>query len=254
MSFLKLFAIFLLSGLIVAGALYLALLPITSFRFVNPGRTALMMERGGKVDQVWVPLSRISTNLRRAVVVAEDGNFLNHHGIDFQELKASFEKNMKRQRFARGFSTLTMQLAKNLYLSPQKTLLRKTLEVLIALRMEQILSKERILELYLNVVEWGDGIYGAEAAARYYFQKPASGLSAGESAFLAAILPNPRRWGDWPPSPAVRRRQQVILTRLGIGEKPVTKTAPPEEAPEIPELPEEENGVATEDLAPGGGP
>ncbi len=216
---------------------------VASLKYVNPGRTPAMMTHLGPVTQTWMPIKRISKNLQRGVVEAEDGNFFAHGGIDWHELKASVEKNWKKKRYARGFSTITMQTAKNLYLTRQKTLTRKLMEILIALKMERELSKERILEIYLNIVEWGNGLYGAEAAARHYFKKPASDLTVGEASFLAAILPHPRKWGRWPPGPFVRRRMNVIAARMGGG--------PPKEAPEIPELPEETaNGSADSAVEP----
>ncbi len=215
--------------------LYFRFPNLTSLQYFNPRRTALMIERGVTVDQAWVPFSQISPYLKRAVVEAEDGNFYRHNGIDLNEFRASLRKNIKKRKFARGFSTITMQLAKNLYLAPEKTVTRKLLEIAIALRMEKSLSKDRILELYLNLVEWGNGIYGAEAASRHYFKKSAARLSPSEAAFLAGILPNPRKWGRWPPGSFVARRQQAILARMGIG-RPEKK----EETVELPELPDEE--------------
>ena len=188
---------------------------VTELRFENPPLTSLMEARRGAIDQRWVPLERISPQLHRAVVVAEDADFYHHNGIDFREMRKSFKKNWHRKSYARGFSTITMQLVKNLYLSEQKTLFRKARQIVISWRLERELSKERILELYLNVVEWGSGIYGAEAAAQHYSRKSAADLSPFEAAFLAAILPNPRGWGTWPPGPSVRRRQMAILSQLG---------------------------------------
>lgn len=231
LSLLKFLGIVFFTTLFFFVLLFFSFPHLSSLRFVNPGLTALMVERGGPVDQRWVPLSKISTHLRRAVVEAEDGNFYRHHGIDLHEVRESLKKNMRKKRFARGFSTITMQVVKNLYLTRQKTLTRKILEILLALKMEQALSKDRILEIYLNSVEWGKGVYGAEAAARRYFKKSALSLSPDEAAFLAAILPNPRRWGHWPPGPFVQRRKEVILTRIG-GRPPVKRE-------ELPDLPEE---------------
>lgn len=219
---------------------------LSALKYVNPGRTALMLERGGRVEQEWLPLSKIARHLQRAVVEAEDGNFYRHSGVDFEEVRASFRKNMKKRRFARGFSTITMQVAKNLYLTPQKTITRKILEVLIAIKMERSLSKDRILEIYLNIVEWGKGVYGAEAAARHYFKKSAAALTIDESAFLASILPNPRKWGRWPPGPYVQKRKGVILARMGFWGPPKKK-----EEIEVPELPEELPGEPVEEIPTG---
>lgn len=168
---------------------------IVFLRYFQPVRTAYMMQRPGPVVMEWRPLARISPALKRAVVDAEDASFYRHHGIDIHEMEASWTKNLRKKRYARGFSTITMQLARNLFLMPHKNLLRKGLEIVIALQMELVLPKDRILELYLNLIEWGDGIYGAEAAARHYFNKPALDLNADEAAFLASIVPSPRRRG-----------------------------------------------------------
>ncbi len=130
--------------------------------------------------QRWVPYSRISSNLTRAVLVAEDGTFWRHDGVDYDQLRDAVEVSVERMEFVRGASTITQQLAKNLYLSPSKNPIRKLRELIIARRLEAELSKQRILELYLNVIEWGDGIYGAEAAARQYFRTSAAQLGPQE--------------------------------------------------------------------------
>ena len=145
-------------------------------------------------------------------------------------MRKAIREDLKRRTYAHGFSTITMQLAKNLFLSDEKTILRKVRQMILAWRLERELSKERILEIYLNVIEWGRGIYGAEAASQYYFHRPARTLGAFEAAFLAAIVPNPRGWGTWPPGPYVRRRQMSILSRMG-GEEP--RESPPQMVPGI---------------------
>ncbi|MDO8462263.1 MAG: monofunctional biosynthetic peptidoglycan transglycosylase [Deltaproteobacteria bacterium] len=216
-------------------------LPIASLKTTNPGKTPFMISYGGPVAQVWVPLSQISQNLRWAVVAAEDGQFYQHQGIDFYEMRQAIKRDFRRKRYSHGFSTLTMQLAKNLYLSPEKSIFRKGLEILITFKIEKNLSKNRILELYLNVAEWAPGVFGAEAAAEHYFQKSAALLSIDEAAFLAAILPNPKRWGQWPPTPYVARRREVILARLQSHlQGPVVSPIVPAESESVPELPEEE--------------
>ncbi len=164
--------------------------------------------------QHWKPLSEISKNLQEAVLIGEDDAFFEHEGIDTEALKESIELNLKKKKFVRGGSTLTEQLAKNLYLSPSKNPWRKVKEMLIALLLERMLSKQRILEIYLNVIEWGKGIYGAEAASEYYFKKEASALTAPEAAYLAAIIPNPSLYtGHW--SQKALYRKGVILKRMG---------------------------------------
>jgi monofunctional biosynthetic peptidoglycan transglycosylase len=204
----------------------IALLPfgsIAQLRTQNPRQTALMVQRGeeaqvrGKtfvIRQQWVPFQRMGQQLPRAVLVAEDGAFYEHDGIDWYELKESFRKNMDRLEFARGGSTITQQLAKNLYLSTSKSPLRKIKEFLLAKRLESVLSKRRILELYLNVIEWGDGIFGAEAAAQRYFGKPTSELSRQEAARLAAVIPNPLRYNPMQDSRSVIFRTNLVLARM----------------------------------------
>ncbi len=219
----------------VAGYFYLALPDVRPLRTVNPATTAFMdlrarqaVEAGKKPRKVhrWVPSGRISASLKRAVLVSEDAAFFSHEGIDFDELQKSLEKDLKEGRFARGGSTITQQLAKNLYLSPSKNPFRKAEEWLIARRLEAELSKRRIFELYLNVIEWGDGIYGAEAASRAYFQKSAAEIGPGEAALMAAAIPSPRRSNPARPSKYLLQRQQVILQRMGPVETPAPATRP----------------------------
>ena len=173
--------------------------------------------------QHWVGYARISPHLKRAVLVAEDDAFWQHDGIDVDQLRESIEADWRQGRFLRGGSTITQQLAKNLYLSPSKNPLRKLRELMITRRLEAELKKARILEIYLNVIEWGDGVYGAEAAARTYFSKPAADLGPQESALLAAAIINPRVLNPAHPSAGLLRRQQLILRRMGV-------VSPPEDA------------------------
>ena len=209
--------------------LYLSLPDVRPLRKENPPTTAFMELRAREADkagtkprkvQRWVPYERISPSLKRAVIVAEDAAFFSHEGVDFDELEKSFEDSWAKGKRMRGGSTITQQLAKNLYLSPSRNPVRKIEELLIARRLEAELSKRRILELYLNVIEWGDGIWGAEAAARTYFQKPASALEADESALLAASIINPRRYSPARPSKYLLRRQDLIRRRMGEVEPP----------------------------------
>jgi monofunctional glycosyltransferase len=218
-----------------AGAfLYLSLPDVRPLRKENPQTTAFMelrareAEKAGKKPrkvQQWVAYERISPSLKRAVIVAEDAAFFSHEGVDYDELEKSFEDSWKSGKRMRGGSTITQQLAKNLYLSPSRNPVRKVEELLIARRLEVELSKRRILELYLNVIEWGDGIWGAEAAARSYFQKPASALDADESALLAASIINPRRYSPARPSKFLLRRQELIRQRMGDVEPPAPAVA-----------------------------
>ncbi len=184
--------------------LYFVWMPdISRLKKENPRRTAFMeyrqkkaAEKGRKfqVMQVWVPLNRVSPYLSKAVLIAEDDKFWSHEGFDYESIEKAIEKDLQAGRFKSGGSTLSQQLARNLYLSPEKSLVRKMAEAVITWKMERTLSKKRILEIYLNVVEWGEGIFGAEAAARHYFGKPALELAPEEAARLAAVLPNPRRY------------------------------------------------------------
>ncbi len=176
--------------------------------------------------QRWVGYRHISADLKRAVLVAEDDAFFQHEGVDFEQLQESIETDWARGRFSRGGSTITQQLAKNLYLSPSKNPIRKLRELIIARRLEAELKKARILELYLNVIEWGDGIYGAEAAAQAYFHEPASELSPAESALLAGAIINPRLLNPAHPTARLLRRQQLILRRMGGVSPPPAATEP----------------------------
>jgi monofunctional glycosyltransferase len=166
--------------------------------------------RVARFNQHWVPLSRISLWLERAVVHSEDARFFEHDGIDVEQTKIALTTAVEDGRFHRGASTITQQLAKNLWLGEERTLWRKLREAILARRLER-LGKQRVLELYLNVVEWGDGIYGADAAARVWFGKPASDLLPEESAILAAMLPAPRKRNPLHPSSALRKRAYEVL-------------------------------------------
>ncbi len=159
----------------------------------------------------YVPLKRISEELRKAVVISEDDLFFEHSGINMTELKKAFRENLEKKRFARGASTITMQLARNAFLFKKKTITRKLKEIIITKRIEKLLDKRTILEYYLNVVEWGPNIYGAEAAAFYYFNKPAAKLNLSESSLLAAILPNPIYYNPLKNFKGARRKQSRVL-------------------------------------------
>jgi len=184
-------------------------------------RKALLAREGESARLEWVPipLSRISPHLRLAVVVAEDARFYQHGGIDWEAARASLEKDLEKGSLRSGGSTITQQLAKNLYLSPARTPWRKLREWAIARRMESSLSKDRILELYLNVVEFGRKTYGAEAAARRYFGKPASALTPLEAATLAAVIPSPRIYDPVRHAARVARRAQRILRWMHVAER-----------------------------------
>ena len=188
---------------------------IALFRFVDPPASMLMLSErltGGTVDQRWVPLGAISPQVVRAVVASEDSRFCQHWGIDPQEIAAAIERS--RNGIPRGASTITMQVAKNLFLWPSKSYIRKALEVPLTLAIEVLWSKARILEVYLNIAEWGPGVYGIEAAARHHFNKPAKGLSRSEAALLAVALPNPIRRDAGEPGAGTQRLGRIIEARM----------------------------------------
>jgi monofunctional biosynthetic peptidoglycan transglycosylase len=205
--------------LALAGLFWVTLPSAEPLRRGNPASTALIKARAeeareqgrpARFNQHWVPLNRISPWLQRAVVNSEDARFFEHDGIDVEQTKIALTTAVEEGHFQRGASTITQQLAKNLWLGEQRTLWRKLREVILARRLEK-LGKERVLELYLNVVEWGDGIYGADAAARVWFGKPASDLLPEESAILAAMLPAPLKRNPLHPSKALRKRAYEVL-------------------------------------------
>jgi monofunctional biosynthetic peptidoglycan transglycosylase len=192
---------------------------------VPPPVTPLMILRlfeGEGLHRDWVPRQAISADLFRAVIAAEDTRFCEHYGFDTVELEKAV-RDWRRGRRVRGASTITMQTAKNLFLWPGRSFVRKAAEAYLTPWLEIGLSKERILELYLNIAEWGPGIYGAEAAAQTYFGKPARALKPNEAALLAAVLPNPREWSPAKPSAYVRERAQIIRARMP--DAPVTERA-----------------------------
>ena len=189
----------------------------------NPTTTAFMEQRkeelraAGKSDALlytFVRYDRISPYLRRGVLVAEDNDFYQHGGVDVKAMKEAVERDWKRRKVTRGGSTITQQLAKNLYLSPSRNPLRKIKEYFLARSLERHLSKKRILELYLNVVEMGERVYGAEAGSRFYFQRSAASLSPQQAALLAGCLPNPRLMNPGAPNKRLRWRQRMILSRM----------------------------------------
>ena len=238
------------------GYVYLTLPDVRQLGTANPPTTAFMELRAreargqGKEPrrvQRWVSYRRISPNLTRAVLVAEDGAFWQHEGVDLDELQKSIELDWARGQLLRGASTITQQLAKNLYLSPSRNPVRKLRELIIARRLEAALQKARILELYLNVIEWGDGIYGVEAAARTYFGTSASALGPRESALLAGAIVNPRLLNPAKPTARLVRRQQLILSRMGGVTPPV---APSRDQPEPSTPPPGESAPPVESPTP----
>src|SRR5688572_19287036 len=172
----------------------------------------------------WVPYRSVSPFLRRAVIVTEDAAFFDHDGIDMAEIKASLEKNWEEGQFLRGGSTITQQLAKNLYLSPSRNPIRKVTELFIARRLEAALTKQRIFAIYLNMIEWSDGIFGSEARSEEHFRKPCASLDMAESALLAGAIINPREHSPARPTRRLLRRQQIIMRRMGFRESPPPPT------------------------------
>jgi monofunctional biosynthetic peptidoglycan transglycosylase len=219
------FLITIITLLITADFLYYGfVVNVNKLKNENPSVTAFMQYRINqwkkknekvKIRRLWVPLSYISRDAARAVICAEDAKFWNHDGFDFEAIRNAMEKNIKAKKAVLGASTISQQLAKNLFLTPSKTPLRKLNEAVLTWRMEQVLTKKRILELYLNVAEWGKGIYGIEAASQFYFHKPSLLLDPTESSLLAAVLPNPLRFSPVKPSRYVLRRSMLIRKVLG---------------------------------------
>jgi monofunctional glycosyltransferase len=192
---------------------------IAYWSFANPSSTAFMnryLEKPGtRVRHSWVPYERISPHLKRAVVAAEDAKFLDHEGFDWEAIHKAMLKNEQKGRVVAGASTITQQLAKNLFLSSQRSWARKAQEAAITWMMERTMSKRRILELYLNFAEWGEGVFGAEAAARHHFGTGAAALGPEQAAFLAAVLPSPRRYDRGRVTPYIAERSGTILARMG---------------------------------------
>jgi monofunctional biosynthetic peptidoglycan transglycosylase len=220
---LKALAVMAAAAFTLLGYLYLTLPDVRRLATTNPTTTAWMEMRreqarveGRKLrhEHRWVPYARISPQLKRAVIVAEDDGFWRHEGVDIERIRESMEINLELGHAVRGASTITQQLAKNLYLSPSRDPIRKLRELIIARRLEATLEKARILEIYLNVIEWGDGVWGAEAAARRYFGVPAARLSGRQAALLAGAIINPRVYNPARPNARLERRQRILLRRM----------------------------------------
>jgi monofunctional biosynthetic peptidoglycan transglycosylase len=193
----------------------------------NPGKTGVMRQREeeakakgrrARASQTWIPLERVSRNLIQAVIASEDQKFFGHDGVDWQAIQESVEANVRKHQAVRGGSTITQQLAKNLFFDTRKSVTRKLREMIVTHWLEQDLSKRRILALYLNVIEWGDGIYGCEAAARAYHDKSAAELTVDEAAGLVAMIPNPRRINPQvSPARHARAQRRVLWLMAGAG-------------------------------------
>lgn len=195
----------------------------------NPGSTRFMELRlselqaknpAAELRQQWVPYTQISPHLKRAIIAAEDAKFVDHEGFDWDGIQKAIEKNQKKGRFVAGGSTISQQLAKNLFLTPDKSLWRKGNETVITLLLEALWSKQRIFEVYLNVIEWGNGVFGAEAAARHYYGVSAAQLGASQAAKLAAMVPNPRFYDRNRNAPGLARKTNIILARMPSAELP----------------------------------
>ncbi|MFL6674070.1 MAG: monofunctional biosynthetic peptidoglycan transglycosylase [Massilia sp.] len=195
----------------------------------NPSSTSMMRGQlealretnpNAKLEQQWVPYNRISSNLKRAVIASEDANFAEHDGVDWDALEKAYERNNRKHKVVGGGSTITQQLAKNLFLSGYRSYLRKGQELVVAYMLEAVMSKERILEVYLNVVEFGRGVFGAEAAARHYFHTSAANLAPAQAARLAVMLPNPRYYDSHRATSYLARRTSIIQRRMNFAELP----------------------------------
>lgn len=233
---------------------------VVAMRWLPPPASAFMLQSPVKpVEYVWVPAAHHPQALRDAVIAAEDQKFFTHHGFDFEAIEKALAHNQKSKR-KRGASTITQQVAKNLFLWPSRSYLRKGLEVTFTVLLELAWPKERILEVYLNIAEFGPGVYGVEAAARRFFERSAQELSPAQSARLAAVLPNPRKWRADRPGPYVQARADWILAQIGYGPVELPEPEPTEPIPSEPQavepyaedLPSEEPGL--EPAPPAGAP
>ncbi|NOU25944.1 MAG: monofunctional biosynthetic peptidoglycan transglycosylase [Methylotenera sp.] len=195
----------------------------------NPSSSAFMEDRldviqeknpDAELKYKWVDYAKISSNLKRAVIASEDAKFVDHEGFDWEGIQKAYEKNLKKGKIVAGGSTISQQLAKNLFLSTKRTPWRKGEEALITVMLENILSKRRILEIYLNVIEWGNGVFGAEAASRHYYKTSAAKLSSGQAAKLAAMIPNPRFYDKHQSTSYLNRRTATIQARMRFAEVP----------------------------------
>jgi len=197
---------------------------IALYRWLNPTETAFMARERARLEKVrpgsglkhvWVDYGAISPHLKRAVIAAEDARFIEHEGVDWDAIQKAIEENRRRGRPARGGSTISQQLAKNLFLSPERSYLRKGQELVITYMIEALWDKRRILEVYLNVAEWGDGVFGAEAAARHYYRTSASRLGPEEAARLAVMLPRPKFYDRNRSSEYLSRRAAAVMRYMG---------------------------------------
>ena len=217
-----------LLGLFLAWQLWL-LGWVLFWNWFNPGTTRFMEIRlaelrvktpEAQLKHAWVPYARISVHLKRAIIAAEDAKFVDHEGFDWEGIQKAIEKNQKKGRFVAGGSTISQQLAKNLFLTPTKSIFRKGEEAIITLMLENLWSKQRIFEVYLNVIEWGNGVFGVEAAARHYYNTSAAQLGPEQAARLAGMVPNPRFYDRNRNAPGLARKTGIILGRMPSAEVP----------------------------------
>ncbi|MDQ3267217.1 MAG: monofunctional biosynthetic peptidoglycan transglycosylase [Pseudomonadota bacterium] len=221
----------------IVGALLLLLLLYQLWIFAhiawwvknNPSTSSFMDQRlfllqnkhpDAQLRHQWVPYAKISNNLKRALIASEDAKFVDHEGFDWEGIQKAYEKNMKKGKIVAGGSTISQQLAKNLFLSTKRTPWRKAEEALITLMLEQMMTKQRIFEIYLNVIEWGNGVFGAEAASLYYYRVSSTQLSATQAAKLAAMVPNPRYYDQHRDARGMLRKTEIILKRMNSAEIP----------------------------------
>ncbi|KMN83585.1 monofunctional biosynthetic peptidoglycan transglycosylase [Chromobacterium alkanivorans] len=202
---------------------------IVYWRSHDPSASSFMNEQLAKLQQEdpeaelrhkWVSYEQISPNLKRALIASEDAKFVDHEGFDWDGIEVAFEKNLKKGKIVAGGSTISQQLAKNLFLSSSKTPWRKLEEALITVMLEAVLDKRRIFEIYLNVIEWGNGVFGAEAASRHYYRSSAARLSSAQAAKLAAMVPNPRYYDTHRAAPGLARKTRIIQRRMSYVELP----------------------------------
>jgi monofunctional biosynthetic peptidoglycan transglycosylase len=195
----------------------------------NPRSSSFMTDRlevmqdknpDAELQHQWMPYKKISNNLKRALIASEDAKFVDHEGFDWEGIQKAYEKNMKKGKIVAGGSTISQQLAKNLFLSTKRTPWRKGEEVIITVMLEKMMEKQRIFEIYLNVIEWGNGVFGAEAAARHYYKISASQLSPQQAAKLAAMVPNPRYYDKHREAKGLLRKTDIILARMNDAEIP----------------------------------
>jgi len=208
--------------LILIGFFGTTILWVLLYRFVNPPITLLMIDRGferksagkdWKIDKTWVPFEQISINLKKAAVASEDQLFLEHHGFDLTAIERAIEKNQHSNKLIGG-STISQQTAKNVFLWPGRSYVRKAFEAYFTMLIEALWSKERIMEVYLNVIEMGDGIYGIEAASQDYFNKPASDLTKKQASLIVGVWPNPLKWSPVKPTRYIRHRSFLIMKNM----------------------------------------